>query len=599
MPWDDKKYIGVNTADNGVDTSAVTSDKDGTVLERLEYVQSSLSSILIADFVMSDMDDFDVPDADADTVRWNPEYITGTEGGSADIDTTTSDCLMVKVDPDSSPTEARYAVSHNLPFYADFLTVTTDMATTWGTMGTTGCAAGIILSKGSAYDSQNYLAIERVKSSSVNRITVSGKLNNVAISSTNAAITDDALAFKVSRYDDVWRFYYSLTPYPNEVWVLVAQVEDPSVYMSDQVTLYYEAYSKGSADAETIKADFGHFRYLVGSGGGGQYITGDYDSSWVTANADGNVMEREEYLQDMTQYLYGVADGGTVYPTKVIDNSILSILMTKQSGGDTSDFDNSTDSLEMISDKLGTFTGDGGTDQGDSVKANQDIIITDTAPLWDTTLTGASVISGSMASFVATGGTALGTVLPASTSLYDTTKQLRVVAIDGTTPPVANTLSDILHKDGSYTYDNTTDSLEALANAIALIPAATGVGTTQIAITTEDLNQAASTYDLLTGTTQPVILKGFSIKMPTGAAGGALTSISVQTDDATPGVIFNSTTGAVANLTSEAELSWTGIMRINVGTKIQLTIAGGAHGSEYITTITAEYKAIVAGGTLA
>lgn len=121
----------------------------------------------------------------------------------------------------------------------------------------------------------------------------------------------------------------------------------------------------------------------------------------------------------------------------------------------------------------------------------------------------------------------------------------------------------------------------------------------QIAITTEDLNQAASTYDLLTGTTQPVILKGFSIKMPTGAAGGALTSISVQTDDATPGVIFNSTTGAVANLTSEAELSWTGIMRINVGTKIQLTIAGGAHGSEYITTITAEYKAIVAGGTLA
>jgi len=127
----------------------------------------------------------------------------------------------------------------------------------------------------------------------------------------------------------------------------------------------------------------------------------------------------------------------------------------------------------------------------------------------------------------------------------------------------------------------------------------TGVGTVQIANTTEDLNQAASTYDLFTGTTQPVILKALTIKMPTGAAGGALTSISVQTDDATPGVIFNSTTGAVANLTSEAELSWTGIMRINVGTKIQLTIAGGAHGSEYITTITAEYKAIVAGGTLA
>lgn len=127
----------------------------------------------------------------------------------------------------------------------------------------------------------------------------------------------------------------------------------------------------------------------------------------------------------------------------------------------------------------------------------------------------------------------------------------------------------------------------------------TGVGTVQIANTTEDLNQAASTYDLFTGTTQPVILKALTVKMPTGAAGGALTSISVQTDDATPGVIISSALGAVANLTSEADIGWSGEMRINTGTKIQLTIAGGAHGSEYIATITATYQAIVIGGTLA
>jgi DNA-binding protein len=127
----------------------------------------------------------------------------------------------------------------------------------------------------------------------------------------------------------------------------------------------------------------------------------------------------------------------------------------------------------------------------------------------------------------------------------------------------------------------------------------TGAGTSQIAATTEDLNQAASTYDLLTGTTQPVILEALTIKMPTGAAGGALTSISIQTDDATPGVIISSTLGAVANLTSEADIGWSGEMRIDVGTKIQLTIAGGAHGSEYITKISATYRAVVAGGTLA
>ena len=125
------------------------------------------------------------------------------------------------------------------------------------------------------------------------------------------------------------------------------------------------------------------------------------------------------------------------------------------------------------------------------------------------------------------------------------------------------------------------------------------VGTVQIANTTEDLNPAASTYDLFTGTTQPVILKALTIKMPTGAAGGALTSISIQTDDATPGVIISSTLGAVANLTSEADIGWSGEMRIDVGTKIQLTIAGGAHGSEYITKIAATYESTVAGGTLA
>lgn len=126
----------------------------------------------------------------------------------------------------------------------------------------------------------------------------------------------------------------------------------------------------------------------------------------------------------------------------------------------------------------------------------------------------------------------------------------------------------------------------------------TGVGTVQIVQTTESLDQAATTYDLLTGTTQAVLLEGFSLKLPTGAVGGALTSVSVQTDDATPGVIISSTLGAVANLTSEAEISWTGCLLVNVGTKIQLTINGGAHGSAYVATFTAKYRAVIAGGTL-
>ncbi|MFA5152211.1 MAG: hypothetical protein WC554_06630, partial [Clostridia bacterium] len=171
-----------------------------------------------------------------------------------------------------------------------------------------------------------------------------------------------------------------------------------------------------------------------------------------------NIVVEAEDLTNNTQYLYAVADSGTTSPTKVLDNSILSIIMTKDSGGDTSDFDNSTDSLEAQSDKLGGFSGDGGAAQDDSVKASLDLAHTD---------------------------------------------------------------------------------LDAIISKLV-----TGVGVVQIATTTEDLNQAASTYDLLTGTTQPVILESLSLKMPAAdISGGALTYITIQTDDVTAQTIFNSTDG--------------------------------------------------------
>lgn len=805
--------VGENSTNNLFNSSRVTANRDGSLLERNEYVIDRLESIVIADFVLSDFDNFDVADADADTTRWDAEYITGTEGGSSDINTTTAGKLMVKVDPDATPSEARYAVSHNLPLYADFFTVTADMDTTWGaTDSATAKAAGMIFSAGSAYDATNYLAVERQKGTSINRFTVSGKLNNVAISATNVNTTDDAVSLRVQRFDNVWRFYYSLTQYPHEVWVLIAQVEDPSCYMTNQVSLYFEAYSVGSADTESIKADFDNFQYFIGAGGGGQYIAGDYSSAWVASDDDGNVLERlediregafktggadfslqinnqtanenlEDFFEEVTvwiginganqltklsnvtpatldaaiqsfgavigidgtntysvtiqgaarttleasftgmaaymsaggaqwavtmnngaasnelettvenlltwigingtntltnlsnaavgtlnaaiqsfaatvgidgantysvtlqgvdrttiessftgvgayfsaagaawsvqmnnaaattdleatiesfigwigidgtnqlsklsnvtptslnnaiqsfaatvgidgtneysvtingvarttleasftgvasylsasgaalsiqlnnqtargdyeqvfedyftmwgvngtnaysvtvnggavttvkavhqaiasdiEHLYALADGGTnAYPDSVVQESILAYLMSKSADPVVTSFDNRTDSLEMLSDKFGAFSGDGGAAQDDSVKASLDLahtdldtIITDTAPLWDTTLTGASVVSGSIASFVATGGTALGTVLPASTSLYDTTKNINTVAI--TSAPVEKTLSDILHKDGSFTFDNTTDSLEAIADSIS------------------------------------------------------------------------------------------------------------------------------------
>jgi len=44
MAWNEQRFIGNNTSDNGVSTSSVSSNADGTVLERLEWVQATLGS---------------------------------------------------------------------------------------------------------------------------------------------------------------------------------------------------------------------------------------------------------------------------------------------------------------------------------------------------------------------------------------------------------------------------------------------------------------------------------------------------------------------------------------------------------------------------
>ena len=125
------------------------------------------------------------------------------------------------------------------------------------------------------------------------------------------------------------------------------------------------------------------------------------------------------------------------------------------------------------------------------------------------------------------------------------------------------------------------------------------VGRAQIVATTIDLNQGAAAYILFTGTTQAVVLESLIVRMPNIVAGGSLTSIAIATDDTTPGVIVDAVTGAVANLTAEAQLSWGGELYIPVGTEIELTIGGGAHGVAYVCDVIAKYRSVVSGGVLA
>ena len=141
-------------------------------------------------------------------------------------------------------------------------------------------------------------------------------------------------------------------------------------------------------------------------------------------------------------------------------------------------------------------------------------------------------------------------------------------------------------------------SISADIAAVATSVSATAIGKAQIAATTINLNQGIAAYPLFTGTTQAVILESLNIKMPNLVAGGALTDISIQTDDVTPGEIISVAQGAVANLTAEADLSWIGSLYITVDTIITLTIGGGAHGAPYVCNVTAKCRAVVGGGNL-
>lgn len=138
-----------------------------------------------------------------------------------------------------------------------------------------------------------------------------------------------------------------------------------------------------------------------------------------------------------------------------------------------------------------------------------------------------------------------------------------------------------------------------LGTDIAALLGGTGLGVLQIVPTTIDLNQAAGNYTLYTGTTQDCALQGFIIRMSGGAIGGAVTAISVQTNDATPQVIISQNRGVVGNLANEAQLAWDGEILIVTGALIQITIYGGAAGAARVCDVTAIYRSVVAGGHLA
>jgi len=110
------------------------------------------------------------------------------------------------------------------------------------------------------------------------------------------------------------------------------------------------------------------------------------------------------------------------------------------------------------------------------------------------------------------------------------------------------------------------------------------------AFTTIELNQAANTYDLFTATTAATLIHHLSVYIPVDISGsGALTSISVVSNDVSPITFISTATGAVANLTAGKLLLYDGYDAVANTKDIQLVIAGGAAGVSCVALVTVEY----------
>ena len=269
--------------------------------DSLEAIKDALSGFdpsWIASQMLIDADNFGVADADANTERWTPEYITGANEAAADINTTTAGKLYMKIN--STGVGAReYAVARELPLQTRYFSVYADASYTWGTVTATAMRGGIMISRGSAYDANNYIRVYKEKSTGVERISYS--YNFGAGGDTAAAIvstTDDAIAFKIDRIGTVFRIYYSLTQGGDAVWVLGAQVEDTADNIDDNPSFYFNIYSVGSAATEDVQVDFDTWRLGNNFGAFVDTIVSGFDSTDVGANEDGSVLERLEQIQE-------------------------------------------------------------------------------------------------------------------------------------------------------------------------------------------------------------------------------------------------------------------------------------------------------------
>jgi hypothetical protein len=123
-------------------------------------------------------------------------------------------------------------------------------------------------------------------------------------------------------------------------------------------------------------------------------------------------------------------------------------------------------------------------------------------------------------------------------------------------------------------------------------------GVMQAKATTFELNQAATSYDLATSTTQDCEIESITVRNLTDMTGGNTTSFSVQTNDTTAQTFISNTTAVKASLTVGAQFSWVGSCILKATKKIQITINGAASGGTDVMDVVICYRSCTTGGYL-
>jgi len=208
---------------------------------------------------LADYDPFDVADPTADTERWSSEYISaGAADGTADIDTTLASHLYVNITAAAVLAAAEYGVRRlqRCPGKKWFTKV--DALVTVTNEDANDVWAALSVSAGGAWDANNYIRIYKYQDNVPNEgIAVEYNIAGVGAVITNIlATTQDHIAFKIERINQIWRTYYSLTPAPRHHWILALEIEDPTNAMTDWVSIYNSVYNPEDAVGQQIRCDF-------------------------------------------------------------------------------------------------------------------------------------------------------------------------------------------------------------------------------------------------------------------------------------------------------------------------------------------------------